>query len=64
MIVVVFIFLAVFNFSGCSMIVAPYRNVQAKVIGAIGILGPRHLNYARIIPMVDYTAQILTKVLG
>jgi heat-inducible transcriptional repressor len=53
-----------FNFSGCSMIVAPYRNAQEKIIGVIGVLGPRHLNYARIIPMVDYTAQILTKFLG
>ena len=52
-----------FNFSGCSMIVAPYHDAQAKVIGAVGVLGPCHLKYARIIPMVDYTAQILTKFL-
>ena len=50
-----------FKFSGCTMIVAPYHDSQEKVIGAIGILGPCHLNYGRIIPMVDYTAQILTR---
>ena len=50
-----------FKFSGCTMIVAPYHDNQEKVIGAIGILGPCHLNYGRIIPMVDYTAQILTR---
>ena len=50
--------------AGCSMIVAPYRNSRKDVVGAIGVIGPVRLNYARIIPMVDFTAQIVGKILG
>ena len=53
---------ALFNHSGCAMIVAPYKNKQQQVIGAIGVIGPSRLNYSRIIPMVDYTAKILSGV--
>jgi heat-inducible transcriptional repressor len=49
-----------FAHTGCSMIVAPYSSADAKVIGAIGVIGPAHMNYARIIPMVDYTAKVVT----
>jgi heat-inducible transcriptional repressor len=54
---------ALFDHSGCAMIVAPYKNKQQQVIGAIGVIGPSRLNYGRIIPMVDYTAKILSGVL-
>jgi len=48
-----------FNLSGCSMVVKSYRNSQQKIIGAVGVLGPTRMNYARIIPMVDYTADLI-----
>lgn len=53
-----------FNHSGCSMILSPYKNADAKVIGAIGVIGPTRLNYGRIIPIVNYTSQLLAKLLG
>ena len=53
---------ALFNHSGCAMIVAPYKNSQQQVIGAIGVIGPSRLNYRRIIPIVDFTAKILSGV--
>ena len=48
-----------FNLAGCSMIVGPYRNETKNIIGAIGVIGPARMNYARIIPMVDYTAKLI-----
>ncbi len=51
-----------FSVTGCSMIVAPYRDGRERVIGAIGVIGPSRLNYARIIPMVDYTAQVIGRL--
>ena len=54
---------ALFNHSGCAMIVAPYKNTQQHVIGAIGVIGPARMNYRRIIPMVDYTAKLLSGAL-
>jgi len=48
-----------FNMAGCSLVVAPYRNSSNSVIGAIGVIGPKRLNYARVIPMVDYTAKVV-----
>ncbi len=51
-----------FDDSGCAMIIAPYKDKQQNVIGAIGVIGPTRLNYGRIIPMVDYTAKILSGV--
>ena len=53
-----------FTLSGCSMIVAPYRNSRRQIVGAIGVIGPTRLNYARIIPMVDYTAQVVSRLIG
>lgn len=50
--------------TGCSMIVAPTMNGHEKVIGAIGVIGPLRMNYARIIPMVDYTARLIGKMIG
>ena len=55
---------SLFNHSGCSMVVAPYRNRRHQIVGAIGVIGPKHLNYARIIPMVDYMSQLLGRSLG
>ena len=46
-----------FSLSGSSTIVSPYRDGQGRIVGVIGVIGPTRLNYARIIPMVDYTAQ-------
>ena len=53
-----------FASTGCSLVIAPYRNANQSIIGAIGVLGPRHMNYARIIPMVDYTSKAIDRVLG
>ena len=53
-----------FSETGCSMVLAPYHNSERKIIGAVGVIGPRHMNYARIIPMVDYTSKTIAKVLG
>ena len=52
-----------FSLSGSSLVVAPYRDKDSRVIGALGVIGPTRLNYARIVPMVDYTAQLITKML-
>ena len=52
-----------FSLSGSSVIVAPYRDANQKVIGALGIIGPTRLNYARIVPMVDFTAQVVGRML-
>ncbi len=53
-----------FASTGCSMVVAPYRDSEARFIGAIGVIGPTRINYGRIIPMVDHTAAIIGRVLG
>lgn len=53
-----------FGVSGCSVIVGPYHNKNNQVVGAIGVIGPTRINYARIIPMVDYTSKLITKILG
>ena len=53
-----------FSLSGSSVVVAPYRNSDKHIIGAVGVIGPTRLNYARIIPMVDYTAQLVGRLLG
>ena len=52
-----------FSLSGSSVVVAPYRDKDARVIGALGVIGPTRLNYARIVPMVDYTAQMVSRML-
>jgi heat-inducible transcriptional repressor len=53
-----------FSLSGSSTIIAPYRDGSGRIIGIVGVIGPTRLNYARIIPMVDYTARVVSKVLG
>jgi heat-inducible transcriptional repressor len=53
-----------FSLSGSSLVVSPYMNADRKVIGAIGVIGPTRLNYGRIVPIVDYTAQLVGKMLG
>ena len=53
-----------FDLAGCSFIVAPYHSSSSQFIGAIGIIGPTRMNYARIIPMVDYTAKLIGKLIG
>jgi heat-inducible transcriptional repressor len=52
-----------FGLAGCSMVIAPYRNSREKIVGAVGVIGPTRINYARIIPMVDYTAQVIGRIL-
>ncbi|MCF3639220.1 heat-inducible transcriptional repressor HrcA [Rhizobium sp. TRM95111] len=51
-----------FSLSGSSLIVAPYRDSDEKIVGAVGVIGPTRLNYSRIVPMVDYTAQIMSQM--
>ncbi len=53
-----------FSLSGSSTITAPYRDGADRIVGVIGVIGPTRLNYARIIPMVDYTAKVVSKVLA
>src|SRR5207244_4709073 len=53
-----------FSLSGSSTIIAPYRDGAGRIVGVIGVIGPTRLNYARIIPMVDYTAKVVSKVLS
>jgi heat-inducible transcriptional repressor len=52
-----------FSLSGSSLIAAPYLNTRGKVVGVLGIIGPTRLNYARVIPMVDYTAKVVSRLL-
>jgi heat-inducible transcriptional repressor len=53
-----------FSLSGSSTIVAPYRDSAGRMVGVLGVIGPTRLNYARVIPMVDYTAKVVTKLIG
>jgi heat-inducible transcriptional repressor len=53
-----------FKHAGISMVVSPYKDKQQQIIGAIGVIGPTRLNYGRIVPMVDYTSQILSRLIG
>ena len=53
-----------FSMSGSSMIVAPFKNQEEKIVGVLGVIGPTRLNYARIIPMVDYTAKLVGHLLS
>ncbi len=52
-----------FSLSGSSMIAAPFRDGRQKIVGVLGVIGPTRLNYGRIVPMVDYTARVITKML-
>ncbi|WP_282078515.1 heat-inducible transcriptional repressor HrcA [Epibacterium ulvae] len=53
-----------FSLSGSSLVVSPYMNSDRKIIGAVGVIGPTRLNYGRIVPIVDYTAQLVGKLLS
>lgn len=53
-----------FGLTGCSMVIAPYRNGQQRIVGALGVVGPTRIDYARVIPMVDYTAQIIGRLIS
>jgi heat-inducible transcriptional repressor len=53
-----------FGLAGCSMVIAPYRDSRQKIVGAVGVIGPTRINYARVIPMVDYTARVIGRILG
>ncbi len=53
-----------FSLSGSSVIAAPYRGAGGQVIGVVGVIGPTRLNYARVIPMVDYTARTLSRLVA
>jgi heat-inducible transcriptional repressor len=52
-----------FDQAGCSMVVAPFKGESETIVGAIGVIGPTRLNYARIIPMVDYTAKVIDRLI-
>ena len=52
-----------FSLSGSSMIAAPFRDGQSRIVGVVGVIGPTRLNYARIVPMVDYTARVVSRLL-
>ena len=52
-----------FKHSGLSMVMAPYKNKEQEIIGAIGVVGPTRLNYAKIVPLVDYTSKIIGRVI-
>ena len=52
-----------FSLSGSAVIAAPYMSGRQRVLGAIGVIGPARLNYARVIPLVDYTARVLGRIL-
>jgi heat-inducible transcriptional repressor len=51
-----------FSLSGSSMIAAPFRDASQKIVGVLGVIGPTRLNYARIVPMVDYTAKVVSRL--
>lgn len=52
-----------FEMAGCSLVISPFENSKGNVIGALGVIGPTRINYGRIIPMVDYTAKVITRLL-
>ncbi len=53
-----------FSLSGSSTIIAPYRDQAGRIVGVLGVIGPTRLNYARVIPMVDYTAKVVSRLLS
>ncbi|MGB7374630.1 heat-inducible transcriptional repressor HrcA [Pontixanthobacter sp.] len=53
-----------FSLSGSSVIASPYRDIDGKVVGVLGVIGPTRLNYARVVPMIDFTARSLGKLIG
>ncbi|WP_040610759.1 heat-inducible transcriptional repressor HrcA [Oceaniovalibus guishaninsula] len=53
-----------FSLSGSSLVVSPYMNADRRIIGAVGVIGPTRLNYGRVVPIVDYTAQLIGRLLS
>ena len=53
-----------FALSGSSIVASPYRDREGNVVGVLGVIGPTRLNYARVVPMVDFTARSLGKLIG
>jgi heat-inducible transcriptional repressor len=53
-----------FSLSGSSLVVSPYKDSEQRIVGVLGVIGPTRLNYARVVPMVDYTAKVVGKLLG
>ena len=53
-----------FSLSGSSLVVSPYMNADRRIIGAVGVIGPTRLNYGRIVPIVDYTAQLVGRLMS
>ncbi|WP_298427174.1 heat-inducible transcriptional repressor HrcA [Rhodoblastus sp.] len=53
-----------FSLSGSSMIAAPFHDSQRRIVGVLGVIGPTRLNYARVVPMVDYTARVMARLFG
>jgi heat-inducible transcriptional repressor len=53
-----------FGMSGCSMIFGSFSDSREQVVGAIGVIGPTRMNYSRIVPMVDYTAKLVGRLVG
>ena len=53
-----------FGLTGCSMVVAPFLDTRQRILGAVGVIGPTRLNYARVIPLVDYTAKVVGRLIG
>ncbi len=52
-----------FSLSGSSLIIAPFQDTDQNIVGVLGVIGPKRLNYARVIPMVDFTAQVVSRML-
>jgi heat-inducible transcriptional repressor len=53
-----------FSLSGSSVVVSPYRDQAGRIVGVLGVIGPTRLNYARVVPVVDYTAKVVSRILG
>jgi heat-inducible transcriptional repressor len=53
-----------FSLSGSSVVLSPYKDANDKVVGVLGVIGPTRLNYARIVPVVDYTAHVVSRLIG
>jgi heat-inducible transcriptional repressor len=53
-----------FSLSGSSLVVSPYMSADRRIIGAVGVIGPTRLNYGRIVPIVDYTAQLVGRLIS
>ena len=53
-----------FSLSGSSLVVSPYMNADRRIIGAVGVIGPTRLNYARVVPIVNYTAQLVGRLVS